>query len=218
MAFSRWMSIRMAKQIQVTVILMLFLCSLFAEGFLKQAVHISIDQEAKGVSESPDGKWVFHMRTPSQGQENPTLWLRTSRNKKERFLGDLFRDGEVYWCPNSQCLILLDEHSVEDTRLKFFETSKARNGNVLMLDKEIRNKFYSQIHGRVLFYALDILGWIDDSHPVIAVQSRFVKPNTSAPAYVTTGGYVLNLKTKTIEQEIPAQDLKTKYGFNKNLV
>src|SRR5260370_22216704 len=99
------MSIRMAKKIQVMVILMLFLCSLFAEGFLKQAVHISIDQEAKGVSQSTDGKWVFHMRTPSQGQENPTLWLRTSTTKKERFLRDLLRDAEVYCCPNSQCLL-----------------------------------------------------------------------------------------------------------------
>jgi hypothetical protein len=134
-------------------------------------------------------------------------------------LASLPRDAEVHWCPNSKCLVLLEEPSIEDTRVDLVSLSHVAPRTLPAIDEKIRNAVRHEIgNAEIIFYSLSVAGWSDNTHVLLVAQARYVRPPENAPANVVTIGFFVNAADGTIERRLSSQEVREKYGFSKDNV
>jgi hypothetical protein len=171
-----------------------------------------------GRSASPDRRWEFYMTSGHSEDEDPTMWLADRSNPKDSLsFGKLFRDGEVTWCPNSRCVVLLEQPSIEYVRLRIYLLTQAGFTPLRGLDKAIWKSVQASIgkNSEIIFDDLEILGWISPHQLLLAARARFIKSGINAPAYGFTGGFIVDIVNGQIAYSLREEDLKAKYGYSK---
>lgn len=181
-----------------------------------------LHQSELSRSISPDGRWEFFMKAPAPTREDdgPTMWIGRPHGGQAKLIGSLYRDGYMEWSPDSSCLLLLEEPSIEDARIRLYRLGGSGAEAVPTVDRGIRADVQGSIGrgSRVLFYALSTVGWLDSRHILIAAQARYVRQGVTAPAHTFTGGYVVDAESGRVVRGVSASDLKTRYGFSKRIV
>lgn len=171
-------------------------------------------------STSPHNRWEFFMKAPRDEEHEPTMWIAQTGGKQIKLLGPLYRDGHLEWCPDDSCLLLLEEPSIENVRLKLYRLGTSGPEAIPTLDRAIRDNVQesSGRDSQILFYALQTVGWTDSRHVLIAAQARYVKRSANAPAEIFAAGYIVDAESGKIDRRLSANDLKSKYGFSKRMV
>jgi len=171
---------------------------------------------------SPDGQWEFFMKAsaPAHEDDGPTMWIGGPHGRPAKLIGSLSRGAKMEWCPDGSCLLLLEEPSIEDMRIRLYRLGGSGPEAIPTLDRAIRADVQGSIGrgSQILFYALCTVGWFDSRHVLIAGEARYVRRGVNAPAQYFTAGYVIGTGSGRVVRRVSASDLTTQYGFSKRIV
>ena len=189
-------------------------CTIARAAEMKEVSTIPVHGYQNSRFTSPNGIWKFIVKRSGNEDNDATMWLVEGSDSRKVFIGHLPRDAEFAWCPASQCLLVVEQPSIEDSRLLLYRLATGAE-RVPGVDAVIRKGIERSIGdgSRILFYNVRPLKWMDESHVLIAAQARYLKKGTNAPAKLFTEGYVVELGNGTVVQRVPAADLESKYGF-----
>jgi len=187
---------------------------------LERGRNIHVNQSELTRSVSPHGQWEFFMKPSPDEDRGPTMWIARRHERKATFVGNLFRDGDLQWCPKDACLILIEEPSIEYMQIKLYRLDPTGPQAFPALNRAISEDVKGSIakHSEILFSGLRVLGWVDEQHVLIAAQARYWKSGNNAQGGIFTCGYVVEVDTGKVSRRISAGELKAKYGFSKRIV
>jgi hypothetical protein len=164
----------------------------------------TVDQSTFVKLPAPDGHWVLVTAKPRTEDGNWHLVLQRSDTKGRLSLCDYFRSGTVAWSPDSQIIVFVDDHSVQDSRLKIFRVGKDSARPLDGADRALRTIAIAGIprNREILFYNIRLIGFLGPSGVLVEVSVEYMKgQGPTGPAAGARAQYLLDLETLNVSRK-----------------
>lgn len=182
--------------------------------------HAHLEWSMFAAIVAPNRAWQVEVHPALTSEENLTpVSLRGCRKAGSRPLFILQRDAEIYWGPDSNSLLVVNEPVDLGNQLLFFNVKASSEGKQTEapdeLDKEVQQVLFQHLGEKrhVDFYLPTFVSW-KDSKLLLAVGGTTFsgKIRESGPTASYCYGFLVNSDTLHIQDVLSAEELKAKFG------
>ena len=182
----------------------------FADGVLKSA-HIHWSTSSAFLSS--DHRWMLDVKPSYSEGDSADVYASRADSEARLLLFKLQRDAEVYWPPDQDQVVILDEKSSNEYRLLIFNLKRPSEKTASTLNGEIVRDIKEHLgsNEQIVYYFPGVARWIGKAASLVTVGAVTVH-NGTGPFTAHCFGYVADLKSQKIMSELSKSNLKEKYG------